>query len=288
MNFKKFAKFDSLSWFWLRYFGNYRDDKVRWMVTRNPNTPPETLTRLAEDKEWVIRSGVAINPNTPPETLARLAEDEDWFVRHGVARNPNFKKYYNQINTKDMQELLPVTKNPNTSPETLARLAEDEDDMIRWQVANNPNTPPEILAHLAYDKDWSVRGGVASNPNTPPETLKQLTSDKKNIVCITAKKNPNLNKYYNPSNTDSAWDFIQWAENPNTTIDQLECYASNNKYLKKKKLVFLCSLFVGLGLSLGAYYILGFKVLLSSLCLGLLFTPFMQTILQIASRNNKD
>jgi hypothetical protein len=59
----------------------------------NPNTPPETLDRLANDKNYWVRRYVARNPNTPPETLARLATDKDYWVRSSVARNPNTPQY---------------------------------------------------------------------------------------------------------------------------------------------------------------------------------------------------
>jgi hypothetical protein len=36
---------------------------------------------------------LAINPNTQPEVLERLANDKYWHVRSGVARNPNTPQY---------------------------------------------------------------------------------------------------------------------------------------------------------------------------------------------------
>jgi hypothetical protein len=79
----------------------------RIRLADNPNTPPETLTHLAEDEDWYVRVWVARNPNTPPKTLTCLADDEDWRVREGVA------------------------KNPNTPPEVLAQLTKDKDSDVR-------------------------------------------------------------------------------------------------------------------------------------------------------------
>jgi hypothetical protein len=84
-------------------------------VARNPNTLPEALDRLANDKDWGVRYWVATNPNTPSEALERLANDDDYCVRCGVA------------------------KNPNTTPETLERLADDEEWVVRQFTADNPN-----------------------------------------------------------------------------------------------------------------------------------------------------
>jgi hypothetical protein len=64
-----------------------KDQKI--LLAVNPNTPPETLTILARDKDAGVRSGVASNPNTPPETLTILARDENCWVRCRVERNPN-------------------------------------------------------------------------------------------------------------------------------------------------------------------------------------------------------
>ena len=71
------------------------------------NTPPETLTILAQDESVNARYGVACNPNTTPETLTLLARDKYFDVRNSVARNSN------------------------TSPETLAILARDANDRVR-------------------------------------------------------------------------------------------------------------------------------------------------------------
>jgi hypothetical protein len=61
----------------------------RLEVARNPNTPPETLTILARDKNSGVRWWVARHNNTPPEILTILARDKDWGVRYQVIHNPN-------------------------------------------------------------------------------------------------------------------------------------------------------------------------------------------------------
>ena len=100
-----------------------KEDYERCGVANNPNTPPEALERLANDKFWLVRGKVAINPNTSPETLERLANDDD-LVRQCVAENPN------------------------TSPETLERLANDENWWVRRSLIRNLNTPQYIKDYL--------------------------------------------------------------------------------------------------------------------------------------------
>ena len=41
------------------------DYRIRYWVAQNPNTPAETLIKLASDKEAFIRWRVAQNPNLP-------------------------------------------------------------------------------------------------------------------------------------------------------------------------------------------------------------------------------
>ena len=50
---------------------------VRRDVADNPNTPPDVLARLADDRDEKVRKLVAENPNTPPEVSARLAESKN-------------------------------------------------------------------------------------------------------------------------------------------------------------------------------------------------------------------
>ena len=59
-------------------------------ATTNPNTPPQTLLRLAAATVRVAGQRAARNPNTRPETLRHLAADPDGYVRLGTAFNPAF------------------------------------------------------------------------------------------------------------------------------------------------------------------------------------------------------
>jgi hypothetical protein len=125
----------------------------------DPNTPPETLDRLAGDKDWLVRDAVARNPNTSIETLAFLAADEVSNVRNWVARNPK------------------------TSPETLDCLANDVVWHIRYNVARNPKTSPETLDRLANDDCWEVRSIVEQHPNyNPPTTTLTITKQQKEAL----------------------------------------------------------------------------------------------------------
>lgn len=72
--------------------GLFKDTKAalerRLEMAEHPNTPVQTLTRLAQDAEGEVRYAVAMNPNTPLEVLAQLAKDPDPMVRMSVDVNP--------------------------------------------------------------------------------------------------------------------------------------------------------------------------------------------------------
>ena len=65
----------------------------RFELAKDSNTPPETLTLLANDKNYNVRYKVAYNPNTPPEALTLLASDKYSKLRCEVAKNPNTPQY---------------------------------------------------------------------------------------------------------------------------------------------------------------------------------------------------
>jgi hypothetical protein len=113
----------------------------RYKIAENPKTSPETLARLADDEEWIVRRSVAQNPNTPPEALERLANEDDPRVRERVAFNHN------------------------TQPQTLERLANDADYWVRRLVVNNPNTPKETINLLLSDNREEVREAASYRIN---------------------------------------------------------------------------------------------------------------------------
>ena len=59
----------------------------RSILARDPSTPPEILTLLAQDKDIHVRHEVARNSSAPPELLAQLAQDENMWVRWRVVKN---------------------------------------------------------------------------------------------------------------------------------------------------------------------------------------------------------
>ena len=83
------------------------EDSIRWGVAENHNTPPEVLIKLASDKYSGLRWWVAQNPNTPPKTLKVLASDEDFDVRESAKKNleKNHKTHNLKLTTNQYNAL---------------------------------------------------------------------------------------------------------------------------------------------------------------------------------------
>jgi hypothetical protein len=65
------------------------NDLVRYHIARNPCAPKEVLSKLAENKDIIVRRVVSSNKNTSLDSLMRLANDSDIFVVCLAERNPN-------------------------------------------------------------------------------------------------------------------------------------------------------------------------------------------------------
>ena len=128
--------------------------RAKWLVAQNPNTSPNTLTRLSRSEDTAVRSWVATHPSTPEPALERLAADQQWQVR------------------------MPVAWNPSTPNSLLVRLASDRRCEVRAAAASNPKLPEKLLELLARDRTITVRAAAASNPKLPEKLLELLARDR--------------------------------------------------------------------------------------------------------------
>ena len=101
------------------------DGTVRLNVARNPATSPNTLLRLAQDRDRRVRAHAAAHPSAPPEALPPLTLDRVRLVRQRAAANPN----------------TPAHALVGLAATTRFRLGPE-----RYEVAMNPSSPPEALA----------------------------------------------------------------------------------------------------------------------------------------------
>jgi len=107
------------------------DMGARWAVAKNPHTPVEVLTFLANDTINLVRALVATNPSTPPTVLEKFFTDEK-IVRDGLSGNPS------------------------TPLKLLKILVDDADKMVRMRLAENSSVNDDILKNLCKDVDVDV------------------------------------------------------------------------------------------------------------------------------------
>ena len=107
--------------------------EARWIIAKDPITPPDILKELAEDKDYGVKANVAGNENTPEAVLSDLSKSDEWVTRSNVAANPN------------------------APPEALKRLATDPLWPVRRNVAANPKADISLLKELAADADERPR-----------------------------------------------------------------------------------------------------------------------------------
>ncbi len=130
-------------------------------VARDHLSSAEELTRAFEtpDHSWLIDIALAKNPNTPSEILSTLAESDDTNVREAVARHPATppealgRLAENRL--RDVRAL--VGANPSTPELTLQFLATDPDVYVQFAVARRPKRSPELRYQLKQSRFVIVR-----------------------------------------------------------------------------------------------------------------------------------
>jgi|GEM_PF-2430935 len=172
-------------------------------IAKNPSTPIELLSLLANDADYWMRRYISENPNAPGKILKSFAdfEDRDNGVYSLVAKHPNTprevlesfisisKDPWGRSYDDGVRES--VADNPNAPSEILEFLAKEQNIRIRFRVARNSNTPIDLLESLANDSNHEVREAVAKNSNTSLEILEKLANDCNLIVRESVAENPN-------------------------------------------------------------------------------------------------
>lgn len=165
---------DVLERFGKTWFGRARHPRLVLDVAANPNTPGETLRKLAvarTDGFRDVEEVVAANPNTPADVLAAIA-DQGTPVAH-----------------------LAALKNPSTPHETLRQHARYAGAASRFNIAQNPAAPGDLLEQMCDETTYAPaevhpRIAVAANPACPLPRLAALALDPTPAVRSAARRNP--------------------------------------------------------------------------------------------------
>jgi hypothetical protein len=119
---------------------NHGSEAQKKMVASHPNTPRQTLQRLASEK--IYGELIAANPSADGRTLIALHEAD--------------------------RALAPlIASNPSCPASLLIELADHEADIVRASVASNKNSPAELVQNLALDDVDVVRTHAIRNKSCP-------------------------------------------------------------------------------------------------------------------------
>ncbi len=139
-------------------------------LINNPNTPPETLERIAD-----------ILLSRPNQAALQIVSNSMSPISHRSPKNEQ----------ETISLLQHLAGNPKTPPKTLERIAErclmeDAKKIIHPELLNalvgNPTTPPETLGKIADGVsnteiiNIGLLNALVDNPKTPPKTLEKLNN----------------------------------------------------------------------------------------------------------------
>lgn len=195
---------------------------------QDEKTSPEILSKLAINKERLIRQDVASNPNTPVEILAKLAME----FPQEIMANP----ILDLLMLDDLSQLLTlkteVAKSPNTPESILDRLKDDCDDGVRLAVAENINAPERILNHFCNSSNLNTLLNIAKNISASESILDRLKNHSFRQVRVAVAQNPNTpEKILDCLKSNSRKVRIAVAENPNTSEKILD-YLKSDRYFR--------------------------------------------------------
>ncbi len=189
----------------LKQLAYHTDGYTQVRAVKNPNTPAETLRKLASEQDLGLARIVAGNPSTPSDALERLSKEQFPEVRLQVAKNPNTPLIVLQNLANDTDRYIAQTaatliaeqqgeytaeavrENPKTPPDVLEKLAQKDPRT----VGKHPNTPPELLLEFSKSVNERLRESVAENPNAPVSILEELAQDDSCEVRRHVSENPN-------------------------------------------------------------------------------------------------
>ena len=210
----------------------------------NPDTPPETLDRLATNESYSIRQGVAEHPRTKLETLNQLKTDNNINVREKVAANPNISSEIIEELSQDSMAAVrqAIVNNPQTSMTILNKLTSDRSDCVRGAIALRKDISESIALALANDSSAYVRQRLVCNPNISAKILELLSKDVDLIseegnrsVQIEMIKNVDLSPelFINLASSSSAKVRKEVAKHPKAPLSVLErLKADKDKYVR--------------------------------------------------------
>jgi hypothetical protein len=125
-----------------------QDIKLGRVVAKNSTTPPDILKTLGESDDKATRKSIAGNPNSPTDTLTRLATQ----FPEEVIQNPVFDLLLlenpNLLSEIPLASLRSLLKRQSIPIAFLSWAAKHEDVGVQLAVVLNPLTPAKAVKGL--------------------------------------------------------------------------------------------------------------------------------------------
>jgi len=145
-----------------------------------PNTPPETLSALAESDSATVRALVARHPQTPEDTLLRLSHDAELFVLEALLKREHLSLALQQVMARqvNLSIKLRLLKRPDLDLSILLTIIQGgESEELLFAVMAHPGLTAQMLRPLTAHPSAVIKQAVIQHPLASPELLMVLTSD---------------------------------------------------------------------------------------------------------------
>jgi hypothetical protein len=183
----------------LHMLSRHPDDDIKWSVSKNPMTAPQTVYILSTTNSKIVQRALSERSFLSPEVINNLVKSSDFLVLEKLAIRSDLP-YASQLQLFDRQNdriWFLLARNQYVDPRILEKIAMEGEALEKMMVAENPVATSEVLNILATDSSTSVREKVARHPNCSAEALELFltTTDNEGGVSATgmeAIKNPSL------------------------------------------------------------------------------------------------
>ncbi|MFD6225616.1 hypothetical protein ACFWFZ_01835 [Streptomyces sp. NPDC060232] len=150
--------------------------RVRMLVGRRRDLPPELRDALAADPDASVAKAVAPHPGLSPERLRAMVARHGVQVLAAVAANPDapgdLLAELARHEPPGRRALREIASHPNATAEALLPCTADGKSRVR--AASHPALPPTVVVELLADPDPAVVEAAAGNPALPPAVLADL------------------------------------------------------------------------------------------------------------------
>lgn len=244
---KKYMANPCLSFDEILYNINNPDECVRMGLAANPKTPPEAVSKLADDKNPLVKHAAYKHPNMPQEKLDKLfpenwvpepdnliKESERMAALENPKINPDIRKKAVFINPEKYAKA--VAANKNTSPGMINKLKNMAQGKKGLQtliynandIKNNPEKLSSIKAQMDKNKetvDKPVRRMMNKDfvenvydPYKLIEDMRQVPSKKQKYNV--KKDNNNQNTQNNTANLAGYESIVPKGDEPPSILDK--------------------------------------------------------------------